>query len=276
MGAKIRIAFSPNEELYCLWDREKAAVEFSAFPGDKVGTFEHHICAIHLRGHARWVGFMPGGKRILIFAELPSCPSLEERRQAIQIWNIDQKSEESLIFLPPDITCDMFDNEKADCRGDQLLCGPQHTRAFISPDEKILALGRRQPDHVEVYLLNLSDPTNLLKLIDLPITFPRLEPPAPLKYFDFCEPCEFIQFARSGTYITTSRGDVRLPGASPPFPLLFATRTWIQEDGEDIMAIPPEYQDSLLGINGHTITFRDIINGPLFVILDEGAKTMTP
>lgn len=85
-----------------------------------------------------------------------------------------------------------------------------------------------------------------------------------------------VRMAPSGIYVITERGIVLLPDGSPPSsPLLFATRTWIQEDGEDIVAIPSAYQGSGIGINGHTVTFWDREQGPVFLRLDEGIKAMT-
>lgn len=85
-----------------------------------------------------------------------------------------------------------------------------------------------------------------------------------------------VRFAQSGTHLITDRGAILLPGSPPPLPpLLSATKTWIQEDGEDILAIPPAYLDSLVGIYGHTVVFCDRENDLLFLRLDEGVKTMT-
>lgn len=85
-----------------------------------------------------------------------------------------------------------------------------------------------------------------------------------------------VRFAQSGTYLITDRGAVLLPGSPPPqSPQLFATKTWIQKGGEDILAIPRAYRNSLVGINDHTVAFCDREHGPLFLRLDEEVKTMT-
>lgn len=253
----VQIAFSPNEELYCLWEKESAVVEIRSYPGTT-------LQCINLQGNTRWVGFLPDGKDILIISELN-----EERKHAIHIWNVEQK--EISVYFPLDVNCDIFYDDVSYSAWTEHSYGPQYTKAFISPDGKLLALGRRQSNHVEISLLKISDPKSLFRLIDLP----KILNPNDI-FSDENVVYDFIQFAPCGTHINTERGSVLLPGASPPHKLLFATRSWIQEDGEDIIAIPPEYQLSLFGISGHTITFRDNVNGPWFVVLDKGVKTMTP
>lgn len=245
------IALSPNGELFCLWSERFEFIEVGSFSSTPTQL-------IHLRGNPRWVGFMPDGKDILIFGKL-----IGDRRHGIYIWDVAQESlREFFVDLPLDPNCRIFDKNFG--------YGPRYTKPFISPDGKLLALVRRQPNRLEIFLLKIFDPKSLLTLIDLP------EIPGPQRFSGLdSDLCGFIQFASAGTHIITERGNVLLPGVSLPSPMLFAARSWIQEDGEDILAIPPEYQGSLFGIHGHTITFHDKINGPLFVRLDEGAKTMT-
>lgn len=85
-----------------------------------------------------------------------------------------------------------------------------------------------------------------------------------------------IQFSPSGTQIITSLGAVTLPGESPPpSAQLFATRSWIQENGEDILAIPYTYRALLAGINGHIVVFQDSNNEPLFLILGDEGKSVS-
>ncbi|CAG8172733.1 unnamed protein product [Penicillium salamii] len=254
----LKIAISPNEEMFCLWKKGSPSIEVGSFPSNTVES-------IDLRDRPRWVGFMPDGQHILI-----SGDTTKKGKDSIQIWNIERKG--SRVFynvLPQNVRCDIFHTEDTDFRSPEIY-GSQHTKSFISPDGKILALGRRQPNHVEIYLLKISEPESLFKLIDLP-DIPKQKD----RFGDQHGPPGFLQFAPSGTHISTERGNVRLPGASLPSPLLFATRSWIQEDGEDILAIPPAYQDSFRGIYGHTVMFGDRDNGPLFVGLDEGMKSMT-
>lgn len=253
-----RIAISPNEQFFCLWQKRSPFIE--------VGSFSCNTPQlIPLRDSPRWVGFMPDGQRVLI-----SGDTARQGKESIQIWNIEQKGfQEFYTALPRNFCCDIFNTEGTEFRPWEIY-GPhlQHTKSVISPDGKLLVLGRRQLDHVEIHLLRISDPKSLFKLIDLP------KIPSRNGTYGDGHP-GFLQFAPSGTHIVTERGNVPLPDATPPSPLLFATRSWIQEDGEDILAIPPAYRDSLRGIYDHTITFGDSKNGPLFVRLDEGMKSMT-
>ncbi|KAJ5979808.1 hypothetical protein N7481_007106 [Penicillium waksmanii] len=85
-----------------------------------------------------------------------------------------------------------------------------------------------------------------------------------------------LQFSPSGTHFTTDRGTVMMPGESPPpSPQLFASESWIQENGQDILAMPSPYRGALIDIKGHTILFRDFPNEPVIVRLDQGCKSMT-
>lgn len=245
------IVLSPNE-LYRLWSPESAVLEIGEFSSNKL----RHTA---LRGVAKLVKFMPDGKHIWILGELE-----EGQRQAIQIWNIEQEGlREVYIDLPPFFPFELREvNDDVDKRWGpnekEMKYGPQYHDGFVSPDGKLLAL-LSPLNYKRRYQIDLFKIRDLKALFRLQLDFETRD----------------FQFSPSGTHLITERGNVLLPGASPPFPLLFATRSWIQEDDEDLLAIPPAYQDLLRGINGHTITFGDRVNGPLFVRLDEGMKTMT-
>lgn len=84
-----------------------------------------------------------------------------------------------------------------------------------------------------------------------------------------------FRFSPSGVQIMTDRGPVTVPGKSPPSSSQpFVTRSWIQESGEDIVAIPYAYRDSMVGVNGHSVAFQGSVDGVLFVRLDKGVKSM--
>ncbi|KAF4764819.1 hypothetical protein HAV15_003860 [Penicillium sp. str.  len=248
----MRIVLSPNEELYCLWSPESAVLEIGSFSSNNL----RHTA---LRGVAKLVEFMPDGKHIWILGELE-----EGQRQAIQIWNIEQEGlREVYIDLPPFFPFELRelgDYRKGWSKDEKIIkYGPPYHDGFVSPDGKLLALLSPCWDNKPRHQIDLFKIRDLKALFRLQLDFQTRD----------------IQFSPSGTHLITERGNDLLPGASPPFPLLFATRSWIQEDDEDILAIPPAYQDLLRGIHGHTITFGDRFNGPLFVRLDEGMKTMT-
>ncbi|CAG8248382.1 unnamed protein product [Penicillium salamii] len=250
----ISIVLSPSEELYCLWVRGSAVIEIGSFPSNT-------LRCTALRGVAQMVGFMPDGEHVWILSELE-----EVRKQAIHIWNIEQDGlrevyiKLSLNFPPPLLEGPEDDDSYESWHEDERTreYGPEYEDGFVSTDGKLLALTSRQWSSSRLDI-------DLFKIADLKALF-RLHLNFQTKY---------IQFAPSGTHLITERGNDLLPDASPPFPLLFATQSWIQEDDEDILAIPPSYQDSLRGMDGHTITFRDLVGGPLFVRLDEGTKSMT-
>ncbi|KAJ5349807.1 hypothetical protein N7541_007534 [Penicillium brevicompactum] len=251
-----QIALSPNEKLYCLWKRTSATIELGSFPGNTIQRTA-------LRGNTELARFTPDGEHVLILDDV-----IEGPRQAVHIWNIAQECLKTVyIDLPLNIG-----NRKgvSPCIGEtqneyRTRVYGQYDDGFVSPDGKLLALvyhpwPRRLPGSYFGHPLVID----LLKISDFTTPF-RVEP----------EVWEMTRFAPSGNHLITERGNVPMPGASPPFSLLFATRSWIQEDGEDILEIPPAYRYSLDGIHGHTITFNNDHNGPLFVRLDEGIKTMT-
>jgi hypothetical protein len=202
---------------------------------------------------------MPDGKHVWILSEME-----EGQRQAIHIWNIAQEDlREVYIDLPQDYPLDKRDVSDNDLERywrmyGRKKYGPLYQKGFISPDGKLLALVSRNTHegHPKIDMFKLPD---LKALFRLQLNFRTRD----------------IRFAPSGTHLITEQGNDLLPGASSPFPLLFATRSWIQENDEDILAIPPAYQDSVKGIYGYTITFGDRVNGPFFVRLNDGMKTMT-
>lgn len=239
---KLFIAVSPNEKLYCLWSQGTGVLEIGRFPS-------HIFQRTALRDNPQEVQFMPDSKNIFILGK-----AVEGRRRAIHFWNIEQEClQEIHIDIPRGVKSDMFDGNNAYSPVNQL------SDVVISPDGKLLALSCYVPN-------SYWNGVGILKISDLKALFlSRLE-------LDFRQ---VIGFSPSGTHLITERGNFLVPGTSPPFPLLFAPRNWIQEDGEDILAIPPMYRSLIKGIHGHTITMRVYGIGPLFVRLDEGVKTMT-
>ncbi|CAG7915447.1 unnamed protein product [Penicillium olsonii] len=242
----LRISFSENEERYCLWGQDTNLVEIGSFPNNVI---RHR----YFRESIKRIGLMPDGENVWILSELDG-PKL----QGIQVWNIGQGGlKESHIHLPKDSKSDLVVDHDDDNISRHIVYRANYTEACLSPNGELLALTCRKPNSANPQI-DLWETSGLNYLFTIQLGFQA----------------KVVRFSPCGTYLITERGNGLLPGSSPQFPLLFATRSWIQENDKDILAIPPAYRNSFAGIHGHTITFRDPAEGPLFVRLDEGVKTM--
>lgn len=246
---EVRIELSANEESYCLWNRESAILEVSRFPSN---TIRHTV----LPGIAKQVTFMPDSQHIWVLYEAEGG-----RRQGIRIWNIEQDIfREVHVDLLPDFTnesCADDDGglDRTPNEDQPKLYGPDYYAGITSRDGELLALvGYCQG----VPMVDVFQTSNLKAVFRAKHGSSN----------------GFIKFDPSGTHLITNQGGFPLPGASPPRPLLYATPCWIQEDGEDILAITPQYRYAIEVIHGHTITFSDSDDLPVSLRLDEGMKTM--
>ena len=72
---------------------------------------------------------------------------------------------------------------------------------------------------------------------------------------------QFLCFSSCGKYLITDRGTLCLLldtlNDLPTLPLIFASRTWIKENGEDFLRIHPNCQNSLLFIAKNMVLFLD-------------------
>ncbi|KAH7021551.1 WD40-repeat-containing domain protein [Microdochium trichocladiopsis] len=75
-----------------------------------------------------------------------------------------------------------------------------------------------------------------------------------------------IAFSSCDIHLKTDRGVILLPHslsatisstANVSNPCLFARGPWIQLDGHDLIAIPPDYQDQILFVSGALIVFHN-------------------
>jgi len=71
----------------------------------------------------------------------------------------------------------------------------------------------------------------------------------------------YFSFSSCGTYLITDRGILQLPpGVSQPLPRIYASRTWIREDEEDLLFLHPDCRNSLIFVAGSTVVFVDASN----------------
>ena len=84
---------------------------------------------------------------------------------------------------------------------------------------------------------------------------------------------KWLSFSSCGTRLITERGILRPPPAtSQPSRQFFAFKAWIQEDGEDLLFVHPDYQASFVFGSGGVMVFNH--TSPSILELDESSKSM--
>ena len=85
----------------------------------------------------------------------------------------------------------------------------------------------------------------------------------------------YFSFSSCGTYLITNRGILQPPpGVSQPLPQIYASRTWIREDEEDLLFLHPDCRDSLIFVAGSTVVFVDASNHSSVLQFSSSAKCM--
>ena len=87
----------------------------------------------------------------------------------------------------------------------------------------------------------------------------------------------YFSFSSCGTYLITDRGILQPPpGVSQPLPQIYASRSWIREDEEDLLFLhpDPDYRDSLIFVAGSTVVFVDASNRGSVLQFSSSAKCM--
>jgi WD40 repeat protein len=83
----------------------------------------------------------------------------------------------------------------------------------------------------------------------------------------------YFSFSSCGTYLITDRGVLQPPpGVSQPLPQIYASRTWIREDEEDLLFLHPDCRDSLIFVAGSTMVFVDASNRGSVLQFSSSAK----
>jgi hypothetical protein len=82
-------------------------------------------------------------------------------------------------------------------------------------------------------------------------------------------------FSPCGKYLVTNRGILRPPLVEPQsLPQISASKTWITEDGEDLLFLHPDYRDSLLFIAGNVVVAMDSSGRGSALRLSSSVKSM--
>jgi hypothetical protein len=85
----------------------------------------------------------------------------------------------------------------------------------------------------------------------------------------------YLCFSLCGGYLVTNRGILRpLLVAPQSLPQISASRTWIMEDGEDLLFLHPDYRDSLLFIAGNVAVAMDSSGRGSALRLSSSVKSM--
>jgi WD40 repeat protein len=83
----------------------------------------------------------------------------------------------------------------------------------------------------------------------------------------------YFSFSSCGTYLITDRGILQPPPSiSQPLPQIYASRTWIREDEEDLLFLHPDCRDSLIFVAGSTLVFVDASNHGSVLQFSSSAK----
>ncbi|KAJ5091223.1 WD-repeat protein [Penicillium alfredii] len=91
-------------------------------------------------------------------------------------------------------------------------------------------------------------------------------------------PLQHLSFSSCGTYLITDCGILLLrllPDTGRFSPRVFASGTWVRENEEEILFIPPDYREALLFVNGSTMVFTDVSHRGSILQLSSSAKCMT-
>ena len=88
-------------------------------------------------------------------------------------------------------------------------------------------------------------------------------------------PILYMRFSTDSSYLLTNRG--RIPvDTSAPSSSLFASRSWLQEDGEDILFLPPDYERHIVFVSGRLAVFTSRYHRAKrsVLLLDRSSKSM--
>ena len=89
-------------------------------------------------------------------------------------------------------------------------------------------------------------------------------------------PLLYMRFSTDGSYLVTNRGHV-LSYTSVPSSSIFASSVWLQEDGEDILFLPRDYERHIAFISGRLAVFTNSEDSDAkqsVLLLDTSSKSM--
>lgn len=232
-----RIAISPNDELYCTCGRDSGF----EFVMEIRKLSDHEIQYRKIMDENLAVldfQFMPDNQNMLLrVTENIHGPS--PSGNAAYAWNPIQNQFIRITSL--------YDSQHDPLDGDW------HRQLSLSHDGKVLAVAN---DKI-IYLYDVPSATFLRSF----------EPEFDLQNIKFRPLFEKI--------LITDRGTISLDESPLPSGWhLSVTKTWIQENGDNIVAIPAAYRDWKVFVNSHSVAFVKEGHDPLFLNFDEGMKGM--
>ncbi|KAN0076415.1 WD40-repeat-containing domain protein, partial [Elaphomyces granulatus] len=85
----------------------------------------------------------------------------------------------------------------------------------------------------------------------------------------------YLSFSSCGTYLITDRGILKLPlGVSQPLHRFYASNTWIREDEEDLLFLPPHCRALLQFVSGNAVVFLNASNRYSVLQFSSSSKCM--
>ncbi|KAK3896501.1 hypothetical protein C8A05DRAFT_20530, partial [Staphylotrichum tortipilum] len=81
----------------------------------------------------------------------------------------------------------------------------------------------------------------------------------------------FLSFSSCGEHLVTDRGTLRLPSSDCRCSYhIFATRSWVTDNGGELLYLHPDYQDSFGFVSGSVITYTGRVSHALKLDLSRG------
>jgi WD40 repeat protein len=85
-----------------------------------------------------------------------------------------------------------------------------------------------------------------------------------------------LSFSSCGKHLVTARGILRLPYSDCRCSgHIFATRSWITDDGEELLYLHPDYQDSCGIVSGSVVIFTGLVSHALQLDLSKRGRHAT-
>ncbi len=85
----------------------------------------------------------------------------------------------------------------------------------------------------------------------------------------------YLRFSSCGQHLVTDRGVLRLPSSNcQSSPHIFATKSWVTEDGEQLLYLHPDYQHLFAFLSGNIVVYTDAQGWSQALQLDLSKKSM--